>query len=200
MKRILTAGAVAATLLYGATVARADNQWTGGGPPSTDPGTGTSAQFSWNHDRPQIVMGTRDVGFAHRGTGGGSANNLTYHGGNVVTGVDKVYLVYWGSQWNNNDPSGEAGIQQNFFSHVGGSSLEQLGDAVLPGCGLGDPTLRLLGNPCGESRPVSWAAPGMTTQQPLPLIPPRDSSRQKHRQRQPTSGIPPPPPISTCST
>jgi len=52
------------------------------------------------------------------------SKNLTYHGGTpgVETGADKVYLVYWGSQWNNNDPSGEASIQQNFFNHVGGSS------------------------------------------------------------------------------
>jgi serine protease len=40
----------------------------------------------------------------------------------VVTGVDLVYLVYWGSQWNSGDPSGEAGIQQSFFNGVGGSS------------------------------------------------------------------------------
>jgi hypothetical protein len=33
-----------------------------------------------------------------------------------------VYLVYWGSQWNGNDPSHEATIQQNFFNHAGGSS------------------------------------------------------------------------------
>ena len=56
---------------------------------------------------------------------GGSAN-LSYHGGTggvgVETGSDKVYLVYWGSQWNNNDPSGEAAIQQKFFNGVGGSS------------------------------------------------------------------------------
>jgi hypothetical protein len=62
---------------------------------------------------------------------GGGGNNLSYHGGTsdgsagtvgVETGADKVYLVYWGSQWNNNDPSGEASIQQSFFNHVGGSS------------------------------------------------------------------------------
>jgi hypothetical protein len=33
-----------------------------------------------------------------------------------------VYLVYWGSQWTNHDPSGEASIQQSFFNGVGGSS------------------------------------------------------------------------------
>jgi hypothetical protein len=65
------------------------------------------------------------VKLAHRHGGGGSSN-LTYHGGvggvGVETGADRVYLVYWGSQWNNNDPSGEAALQQSFFNHVGGSS------------------------------------------------------------------------------
>jgi serine protease len=60
----------------------------------------------------------------HHSCGGGS--NLSYHGGTsgvgVETGPDKVYLIYWGSQWNNNDPSGEAAIQQKFFNGVGGSS------------------------------------------------------------------------------
>jgi serine protease len=56
----------------------------------------------------------------------GGSSNLNYHGGvggvGVETGADHVYLVYWGSQWNSNDPSGEAAIQQSFFNHVGGSS------------------------------------------------------------------------------
>jgi hypothetical protein len=62
-------------------------------------------------------------GACHHSCGGGG-NNLNYHGGNpgVETGGDKVYLVYWGSQWNSNDPVGEAAIQQNFFNGVGGSS------------------------------------------------------------------------------
>lgn len=55
-----------------------------------------------------------------------SSANLTYHGGTggfgVETSTDKVYLVYWGSQWNSNDPSGEASLQQKFFNGVGGSS------------------------------------------------------------------------------
>ncbi|MHB8719707.1 MAG: hypothetical protein ACYDAC_12590 [Candidatus Dormibacteria bacterium] len=55
-----------------------------------------------------------------------SSSNLYYHGGTggvgVETGADKVYLVYWGSQWTNNDPSGEASTEQGFFSGVGGSS------------------------------------------------------------------------------
>jgi serine protease len=68
-------------------------------------------------------------GACHHHCGGGGAN-LIYHGGTTVNGVnvgvetgpDKVYLVFWGSQWNNNDPSGEATIEQNFFTSVGGSS------------------------------------------------------------------------------
>src|SRR6516162_7023295 len=38
-----------------------------------------------------------------------TANDLTFHGGTGGIGVEtapKIYLVLWGSQWNNNDPSG----------------------------------------------------------------------------------------------
>jgi len=70
------------------------------------------------------VRGTKNT--CHHNCGGGGSNDLTYHGGvggvGVETGPDKVYLVYWGSQWNSNDPSGEASIQQGFFNGVGGSS------------------------------------------------------------------------------
>ena len=54
-----------------------------------------------------------------------TSNDLTYHGGVGGVGVEtapKVYLVLWGSQWNNNDPSGEATILQNFYNGAGGSS------------------------------------------------------------------------------
>ena len=53
------------------------------------------------------------------------SNNLTYHGGVGGIGVEtapKLYLVFWGSQWNGNDPSGEAGTLESFYSGVGGSS------------------------------------------------------------------------------
>jgi serine protease len=57
--------------------------------------------------------------------GAGTTNNLSYHGGVGGIGVEtapKVYLVLWGSQWNGNDPSGEAAILENFYTGVGGSS------------------------------------------------------------------------------
>lgn len=56
----------------------------------------------------------------------GTSNDLYYHGGvggiGVEDGLPKVYIVFWGSQWNNNDPSGEASIEQRFLNGVGGSS------------------------------------------------------------------------------
>lgn len=66
--------------------------------------------------------------------GGGGSSNLSYHGGTSdgtagtigVQTAPKVYLVFWGSQWNSNDPSGEAGILQNFFKGVGGSSWNNI--------------------------------------------------------------------------
>lgn len=55
----------------------------------------------------------------------GTANDLSYHGGIGGIGVEtapKIYLVLWGSQWNNNDPSGETAILESFYKGVGGSS------------------------------------------------------------------------------
>ena len=54
-----------------------------------------------------------------------NSNELSYHGGIGGIGVEtapKVFLVLWGSQWNNNDPSGESAILQSFYNGVGGSS------------------------------------------------------------------------------
>lgn len=121
MKQLVTGCAVAATLLYGATVARADTQQTGMAGWGSAHQIQTGAELATNYSRPQIMMRLRGTGYAH-GTGSSGANNLSYHGGNVATGSDKVYLVYWGTQWNGNDPSGEAALQQDFFNHVGGSS------------------------------------------------------------------------------
>ena len=68
---------------------------------------------------------------AHGAQSGGqqatTTNNLSYHGGSGGIGVEtapKIYLVFWGSQWNNNDPSGEAAILESFFGGVGGSSWQ----------------------------------------------------------------------------
>lgn len=54
-----------------------------------------------------------------------TSNDLSYHGGVGGIGVEttpKLYLVLWGSQWNNNDPSGEDAILESFYNGVGGSS------------------------------------------------------------------------------
>src|SRR5512146_1445992 len=61
---------------------------------------------------------------SNSGLGAGTTSNLSYHGGTGGVGVEtapKIYLVLWGSQWNNNDPSGEAAILQSFYSGAGGS-------------------------------------------------------------------------------
>ena len=63
---------------------------------------------------------------AHGRPGGGSTSkNLTYHGGIGGIGVEtapKIYLVLWGAQWANNDPSSEAALLQSFYGEVGGSA------------------------------------------------------------------------------
>jgi hypothetical protein len=59
-----------------------------------------------------------------------SGGNLYYHGGTSdgltgAIGVEtapRIYLVFWGSQWDNNDPSGEASILEGFLQGASGSS------------------------------------------------------------------------------
>src|SRR4029077_10728277 len=67
-------------------------------------------------------------------------NNLSYRGGVGGIGVEtapKVYLVLWGSQWTNNDTSGEASLLHGFFGHAGSSSwlnsVTQYCQGVAPG-------------------------------------------------------------------
>ena len=55
----------------------------------------------------------------------GTTSELSYHGGVSGIGVEthpKLYLILWGSQWNNNDPSGEAALLESFYNGAGGSS------------------------------------------------------------------------------
>ncbi len=81
--------------------------------------------------RPVIIHATVEAMEHARATGfAGSSTNLYYHGGTSdgssgLIGVEtapKVYIVFWGSQWNNNDPYSEASNEINFLSGVGGSS------------------------------------------------------------------------------
>ncbi|HZC07517.1 MAG TPA: hypothetical protein VE338_17920 [Ktedonobacterales bacterium] len=107
------------------------------------------------------------------------SSNLSYHGGTggvgVETGADKVYLIYWGSQWNSNDPSGEASIQQNFFNHVGGSSWNNSVTQYCEGVSSGTITCGTSGthatNPTGLLAGVWYdnasAAPSSPTQTQL---------------------------------
>ncbi len=94
---------------------------------------------------------------AHGSTSGSATTSeLQYHGGSGGVGVEtapKVYLVFWGSQWINGDPSGEAALLEAFYNGVGGSawanSVTQYCQAVASGTtfcnGAGTPA----GNPVG---------------------------------------------------
>lgn len=83
-----------------------------GGPLAASAGEGNTVQYM----KPVHAAKTH---------GGGGTANLSYHGGTGGVGVETnpaVYIVYWGAQWNGNDPSGEAAIQQRFFNGIGGTS------------------------------------------------------------------------------
>ncbi len=71
------------------------------------------------------ASGRAKGGHGKPGGGGSATNNLLYQGGKGGIGVEtapKVYLVIWGSQWNGNDPSGEAALLDSFLNDAGGTS------------------------------------------------------------------------------
>lgn len=84
------------------------------------------ATQQWRNAHAQLGNGNHGHG---PGGGGSTTNNLLYQGGTGGIGVEtspKVYLVVWGSQWDNNDPSGEVALLDDgsgggFFNAVGGS-------------------------------------------------------------------------------
>jgi serine protease len=68
------------------------------------------------------------------------SSQLTYYGGLGGVGVQtspRVYLVFWGSQWTGNDPSGEMTTLQDFLRGVGGSSWENTVTQYCQGVHLG---------------------------------------------------------------
>lgn len=83
-------------------------------------------------------------------------NNLAYGGGVGGIGVEtapKVYLVEWGSQWNNGDPSGEVTLLQSFFNHAGASGWLNSVSQYCQGVAVGTVTCpsgsQHAGNPTG---------------------------------------------------
>jgi len=51
----------------------------------------------------------------------GGSSNLSFHGGSVQTSPH-IYVVFWGSQWNNNDPSQEASTLETFYAALDNST------------------------------------------------------------------------------
>ncbi|HLJ76014.1 MAG TPA: hypothetical protein VKT75_01300 [Acidobacteriaceae bacterium] len=106
------------------------------------------------------------------------SKNLYYHGGVGGVGVEtapRIYLVFWGSQWNGNDPSGEASILESFYSGVGGSSwlnsVTQYCEGVSTGTYFCNGAGQAAGNPGGIFAGYWYdngsAAPSQPTQSQL---------------------------------
>jgi serine protease len=82
-----------------------------------------------------------------------SSSELSYHGGTGGIGVEtapKIYLVFWGSQWNNSDPSGEAALLDSFYSGVGGSSWNNTVTQYCQGVASGTVFCNGAGTPAGN--------------------------------------------------
>jgi hypothetical protein len=126
---------------------------------------------------PAVIHST--VGNAAGGQGGGPpSQNLSYHGGTGGIGVEtapKIYLVLWGSQWNNNDPSHEAAILQSFYSGAGGSSWLNSVTQYCQGVAKGTVFCNGAGTPAGNQSGIfggAWydnasSAPASPTQSQL---------------------------------
>src|SRR5512133_1382533 len=111
------------------------------------------------------------------------SSNLSYHGGVSdgtagAIGVEtapKVYLVLWGSQWNNNDPSGEQAILENFYKGVGGSGWNNSVTQYCQGVPAGTISCNGAGQAAGNQQSIyaaTWAdsasaAPSAPTQSQL---------------------------------
>ncbi len=118
-------------VLLCASVTSAQNSSTTRQPMNYDGNPG-GVRYLEEGQPPVIVFPTVEGARQARRTGlaSSSTSNLYYHGGTNdgsagTIGVEtapKVYLVLWGSQWNNNDPSGEAGIVESFLTGASGSS------------------------------------------------------------------------------
>ncbi len=119
-----------------------------------------------------VIHPTVAAAQSSRQAAGGQAsttNNLLYGGGVGGVGVataPKVYLVVWGSQWNNNDPSGEIALLQSFFSDAGGSawfnSVTQYCQGVATGTEFCNGSGTAAGNPAGMYQGI-WYDTGSTS-------------------------------------
>jgi hypothetical protein len=140
---------------------------------------GASAAPATSHAQPKTSI-MRPLGFRQHAkpVRPNRSNNLSYRGGIGGIGVEtapKVYLVLWGSQWNNNDPSGEANRLQSFFNGVGGSSWLNSVTQYCQGVASGTVTCGASGQHAGNPTGIfatTWAdngsaAPSQPTQSQL---------------------------------
>jgi len=85
--------------------------------PGGDPGAPPWAPEPGGPDVVHVMHGNG----ARPGGGAPKSPLLTYRGGAVQT-VPKVYVVFWGRQWNGNDPAGVAPVLQNFLGGLYGNA------------------------------------------------------------------------------
>ena len=162
MRPTLTRAVAAALLVTIAACSdRASNPVAPAGDPSFSRGTQQPEVLDHAIIHPTVERMERIRANRASGSAGTTVSNLSYHGGVAdgslgsigVETAPKVYLVLWGSQWNNNDPSGEAGIVRNFLNGAGGSpwlnSVTQYCQGVASGTVTCGSSSTHAGNPSG---------------------------------------------------
>ena len=134
MKRIVGSAAVIAALVLAALVAGTAFATRGGSGPPVNPYS-PAVGHAYRHGVEPTVSQARSMKAWAATRSASSIDNLAYGGGvdgiGVTTGTEKVYLVFWGSQWGTQstdgsgyfhytgDPVGEAPYLQKLFKGLG---------------------------------------------------------------------------------
>ena len=106
--RYVIGGLVGAVVLLGAVAGTA---WASPAPPGSPP-------WAPGPGGPDVVHTMTGKG---KPTGGGGTSPLLSYRGGAVQTAPAAYLVFWGSQWTNNDRMGEAAYLQGFLSGLSSS-------------------------------------------------------------------------------
>ena len=219
-----TAALAAMALGAGMQVAVTGAQAAAAGPPATANPYSPAYHHSYSQGviptRPQLAK-MRTWARSHPGSAAPAAspNDLNYGGGidgiGVTTGQEKVYLVFYGSQWGtqstsangditlSGDPSGAAPYLQEFFKGLGtnGELWSGVMTQYCDGVAVGAQSC-----PASNTEHVAYPSAGVlagvwvdeSAASPARRPPPSSAPRRSTRRR--TSATPPPPPTGTRST
>ncbi len=119
-------------------------------PPSNNGTFGNMRQLEPGQPPASIFPTVEAAKRARTSAGTGPSGPLSYNGGDVET-APRIYLVFWGSQWDNNDPSNEASILEGFLQGASGSPWLNTVTQYCQGVNIGTVFCNGEGTPIGNT-------------------------------------------------